>query len=163
MDGNKSAYETKLVNLWLLNDESLFLAAEEAASSALADAVIGNDSAFLARQEAAATLAEKLHDMVLEQAPPAQGIWGDLISSALRCVDFEELAADWLADRVLWQLVVREGPEDTAPSLRLTTEESEALEWAAEVLEREDGSELKVGEVYTLPDGGLVQVVETRA
>lgn len=159
MPEDNVSYETNLVRLWLLNDEWLFRTSEELATEALEQAAEKEDSASAARALAIDTLKEGLHDLVRDQAPSVEGVWDDLIRLALRSIDFEMLAEDWLSDRPLWELRVldRSGEVDSSD---VYTHEDSALYALSGMVSVEDP---QAGTPYAYKAGFHAVVVEVQA
>lgn len=95
---------TRLVSLWLDNEESLYREVQSAAETALENACENETHATTARNEAVEELAVTLEEIVCRSMPCEKGLWGDLITSALQSVDFEDIARDALADLQIWGL-----------------------------------------------------------
>lgn len=95
---------TRHVSLWLQNEEASYKYIEELATECLQQACDNESHATTARNDAADALALHIDGLVCESMPVAEGMWGDLISSALASVDFEEIARDWLADRQIFSV-----------------------------------------------------------
>lgn len=117
---------TNTVRLWLLNDEALYRETQHLAQQALERAINGAEDAVSARSEAQDELVEALRLMVQEAAPVAQGMWQELISDVLNCVDFDNLAKDELDERPIYFV---SGSDDSESELWL--DDDEAKEWLA--------------------------------
>src|SRR4051812_21675056 len=86
-------YPTWAVNLWLSNDEGLYLTATEMAQDALREA--GEDDPG----DALPILAANLKDWVEELLPDLGASFAaDLMGWAVEHVDWREIAASWLED-----------------------------------------------------------------
>jgi hypothetical protein len=91
-------YETWCVNLWLNNDEGSYRHICRLAQSAWDDA---EASQHLTRaQEAARELASTLADEAESNMPEVNGLYKDLLTSALAEVDWEEIAEHLIEDDV---------------------------------------------------------------
>lgn len=115
---------TNTVRLWLLNDEILYLETQRLAQQALEGAIDGAEDVVSARSEAQDELSEALRLMVQEAAPVAQGMWNELISDVLNCVDFDSLAKEELEERPIYFVYASDGSES-----ELWLDEDEAKEW----------------------------------
>ena len=78
-----ATWETTAVRLWMGNDEGLYHTARELVAEALE-----ND-------EDAGTYLEA---EMLEMKPDVEGVWADLLDSALSEVDWEAVAEDFMPD-----------------------------------------------------------------
>lgn len=160
MPEDNVSYETNLVRLWLLNDEWLFRTSEELATEALEQAAEKEDTAVAARAQAIDTLKEGLHDLVRDQAPAVEGVWNDLINLALRSIDFEMLAEDWLFDRPLWELQMLDPSGEVVDFPKAYTHKESALAELSDMVAVEDP---QVGTPYPCEAGFQAVVVEVQA
>jgi len=88
--------ETWTVNLGLSNDESISAYIDEQAREIIGECLERDHDA----DEATISLAEAIQEHVEENAPPAAGLYADLLASALEDVDWNEIAAPYVSD--LW-------------------------------------------------------------
>lgn len=95
---------TRVVKLWIANEEPSYLHIEALATEALEQACDNESHATSARNDAIEALASQIEEFVCESMPCVKGMWGDLIASALQDVDFEEVAKDILDDRRIYSV-----------------------------------------------------------
>lgn len=88
-------YATWCVNLWLDNDQGLYLAVKEQAEGLSSSATDGND-----RDGAKADMASWLKDFVTEMAPSLEGLWSDLLTATLGEVDWDEIAGQKIDEAI---------------------------------------------------------------
>ena len=89
---------TRTVWLWLTSEEPSYRHIEAMAKECLEQACDNENHATTARNEAVERLAEIIEECVYESMPKTDGMWGELITSTLHSIDFEDIARDWLAD-----------------------------------------------------------------
>ena len=82
-------YSTHLAKVWLQNTERDYKYFIALAADALKQA--GND-----KDKAAEILADQIKNEVKEAAPKSSGLYNDLLTAALDCIDFDEVARDFL-------------------------------------------------------------------
>lgn len=97
MNQQNSNYETHLVELWLNNDEDLYFAVRTMARSFYDSC---SSSQYLSRdEEATSQLAEWLATLVEAQCEiESPTLASDLLSNAIRSVNFHEIARDIIVD-----------------------------------------------------------------
>lgn len=95
---------TREVSLWLNNDQDLYREVESLAENALQEACDNESHATTARNDAVEQLAGEIQTVVEHGMPQVEGLWGSLLSTVLNSIDFEEVARDWLADKVIFSV-----------------------------------------------------------
>lgn len=94
-----SNYETWCVNLWLTNEEPSYRYWREQAGECLRDAELRPEPHFTPRERAGIALADRLREEVApDESFPANGLFGDLLRSALDSVNWPEVADSFLED-----------------------------------------------------------------
>ena len=145
---------TRTVWLWLSNEEPSYRHIEAMAKECLEQACENESHATTARNDAVERLAAIIEDHVREDMPNAKGMWGELISSVLQAVDFEDLARDWLADFKIYS-VFSSDSEDA----QLFREEDLAREYLLERVDPESDPEgLKACRIQDMHPGSTVDI-----
>lgn len=91
-----SNYETWVVDLWLTNDKDSYDCLTQEAQVHYNDAQTGP---HLTREQIATHKLSVSLELMLEKcAPELSGVYGDLLSHALRKVDWLELAGSWIEE-----------------------------------------------------------------
>ena len=148
---------TRTVWLWLSNEEPSYRHIEAMAKECLEQACDNESHATTARNDAVERLAEIIEEHVREGMPDASGMWGELISSALHSVDFEEVARDWLADFKIYS-VFSSDSEDA----ELFTDEDLARECLLEKVDPEsDPDGAKACRIQDMQPGSTVNIEGT--
>lgn len=91
-------YETWNVALWLDNDQGSHEYWRERAEEIFRDATPGEYDWQTRAAEATTELAEALKNEHEENAPELSGTFADLLSAALSCVDWHEIAGHYIDD-----------------------------------------------------------------
>jgi hypothetical protein len=94
-----SNYPTWAVNLWLSNDEPLY---RETVRQARQECAVADT-----QHDAIHELAAWIRELVSDGAPHVEGLWADLLSSAIGEVDWWEISTCWIQEE--WS---EYGPEE---------------------------------------------------
>lgn len=97
-------YETWCVHVWISNDQSSQAYSNELAVDAIVQEYRDGDeelSGDKKRDRAVYALSKTLHDWVEEGAPEVEGMYSDLLRSAIEEVNFYELAGSYVD--VAWE------------------------------------------------------------
>lgn len=145
---------TRTVDTWPNNDSQYYHPIQQAAVNCLAEACEAEEHGPTAKSEAAGALASFIETLVEAGRPSAEGLWGELITDALRGVDFEEIARDWLADFQVYSVF-----SSTDEEAKLFTSLDEAKGYLEEKLDSDNtmhaGAFLKLA---ALQVGGSVDI-----
>ena len=93
-------YETWCVKLWIDNEEGSYRYWQERAEEIRREARDNprKSGVWTAEEEAKFTLEDALSDWVNENKPEAEGMYSDLLQSAIDAADYQEIAEAMLAD-----------------------------------------------------------------
>lgn len=91
-------YETWCVSLWIDNEESTYNWAREATREAIQDAKDNPSEYLKPKQNRIYLLSKRLEEAVSEWAPELEGMWADLMTSALQEVNWREIAEGLLGE-----------------------------------------------------------------
>lgn len=145
---------TRTVDTWLNNDSQYYHPIQDAAQEFLDEACEAEEHGPTAKSAAAEKLAEFIEDRVEASRPSAEGLWGELITDAIRGVDFEEIARDWLADFQVYSVF-----SSTDEEAKLFTSLDEAKGYLEEKLD--SGNTMHAGaflKLASLVVGGSVDI-----
>lgn len=145
---------TRTVDTWLNNDSQYYRPIQDEAQRLLDEACEAEEHGPTAKSEAAEALASFIETLVEASRPSAEGLWGELITDALRGVDFDEIARDWLADFQVFSVF-----SSTVEEAKLFTSLDEAKGYLEEKLDSDNtmhaGAFLKLA---ALQVGGSVDI-----
>jgi hypothetical protein len=151
-----SEHRTRIVTLWLSNDEASYKEAQAYAAERIKHACDNESHAPTAKRDAAEALAEDLETMLCHSMPCRSGVWGDLISSLISDIDFEEVATEFLEDYPVYSIFTSD-----AEDAELFTGLDEARDHLMGLILDVPGSEGLTRLVMALEPGGSVEIGST--
>lgn len=95
-------YETWCVNLWISNDQGSQAFVDEMTLDCIKDEMLGNEeeSSEDKHRNAVRSVADRLKAWIEEAMPEVDGMWMDLLRSAIQEVNWYEIADHYVSD--LW-------------------------------------------------------------
>lgn len=108
-----SNYETWNLALWIDNDEGTYNYWRERAREIYKDAEA--DKTFTRKENAVFELAEALESETRDNAPEVEGFYGDILTMAIKEVNFHEIAEHWIED-------IAEDLDDEETAERITSD-----------------------------------------
>jgi hypothetical protein len=150
---------THKVLLWLNNEETLYRRCVSICEDALADKCLGETHAPSARMWATDVAALEIENLVCEDMPCMNGMWGDIISDAISNIDFEEIAKDFMDDLEVWS-VFSSDSEEAALFTSLDAAKEYLLEKLGEIA-GQGTYDITEAAIQSMGDGDKVTITST--